>query len=127
MPHQPPGPARPEPSEPRPPLPPAGGEPISIEPAELAKHLQWPLGLICSGTVDCPGTALNRTLASLETGRGCYHLLVTADQFTRQRRLWVAWLPREAPVLTMIDEQAEGQLDQALRAISRHLAEGQPE
>lgn len=95
-------------------------------PDDLAGQLVWPLGVQCSGAVDCPAAALNRTVALIETPRGQYHLLVTANRYTRARALWVAWLPREAQLLTLIHEEAEGQIEQALAVIAAHLDEGQP-
>ena len=127
MPHQPPGPPLPDPTQPRPPYPPPPrSQPVSTTPDDLAAQLIWPLGVQCSGTVDCPADALNRTVALIETPRGHYHLLVTANRYTRSRSLWVAWLPHEARLLTLIDEEPEGQIDQALAVIAAHLAGGQP-
>jgi hypothetical protein len=93
---------------------------------DLADQLVWPLGIQCAGAGDCPSEALNRTLALIETTRGVYHLLVTVNRYTRERALWVAWLPREASVLTLIDEQPEGMIDGALAVIAQHLDAGQP-
>jgi hypothetical protein len=97
-----------------------------MTPEALGEQLVWPLGVQCSGTVDCPTEALNRTVALLETPRGHYHLLVTANRYTRSRALWVGWLPRETPVLTLIAEEPEGQIEQGLAAIAAHMSEGQP-
>src|SRR5688572_18480280 len=125
MPHQPPDPPPPDRTGPRPPRPPHGSTPMSIDPATLAAQLQWPHGFTCQGAVDCPPAAIGTTLALLETTRGAYHLLVTTDRYTRSRTLWVAWLPREIGLLTLIDEQPEGEVAQALVAIARHIADGQ--
>ncbi|MCC6627664.1 MAG: hypothetical protein IT340_09710 [Chloroflexi bacterium] len=96
------------------------------DPADLVDHLAWPLGFTCAGTTDCPTTSLNRTLALLETARGRYHLLITADRFTRSRSLWVAWQPRETGLLTLIEELPEGMVEQAAVVIAAHLADDQP-
>lgn len=95
-------------------------------PDDLAEQLVWPLDIQCSGTVDCPAAALNRTIASVATQRGRYHLFVTESRYTRSRALWVAWLPREADLLTIIDEEPEGTIEQALAVIAEHVAAGQP-
>lgn len=98
---------------------------MPTDPAALVDRLTWPLGFMCSGTTDCPLDALGRTLALLETTRGAYHLLVTESRYTRSRSLWIAWLPRETGLLTLIDEQPEGMIDQALAVIAHHLDAGQ--
>lgn len=92
----------------------------------MLEYLHWPLDIVCSGAVDCPTAALNRTLASLETTRGTYHLLVTRNHYTRGRSLWIAWLPREEGIMVLIDEQPEGQIEQALVVIAEHIAASQP-
>ena len=99
---------------------------MPTDPAALAAQLTWPLGVACEGTTDCPGDALYRTLARVETTRGGYHLLVTENRYTRSRSLWVAWLPRESGRLTLIDELPEGMIGQALAVIAAHIDEGQP-
>jgi hypothetical protein len=93
---------------------------------DLADQLVWPQGIQCAGAVDCPTDALNRTLALIETTRGAYHIVITANRYTRGRSLWVAWLAHEASLLTLIDEQPEGLIEQALGVIAEHLADGQP-
>jgi hypothetical protein len=99
---------------------------MPTDPAALADQLVWPLGIVCHGTTDCPGPALDRSLAVLDTARGRYHLLVTESRFTRSRSLWLAWQPRETGLLTLIDEQPEGMVAQALVVIARHIDAGQP-
>jgi hypothetical protein len=99
---------------------------MPTDPTALAAQLDWPLGVVCDGTTDCPGPALNRTLAALDTPRGRYHLLVTQNRFTRSRSLWIAWQPRETGLLTLIDEQPEGLVAQALAVIAQHIDDGQP-
>lgn len=99
---------------------------MPTDPAALADQLVWPLGIVCHGTTDCPSQALDRTLALLDTPRGRYHLLITADRFTRSRSLRIAWQPRETGLLTLIDEQPEGMVAQALVVIAQHIDAGQP-
>lgn len=99
---------------------------MPTSPEDLAAQLVWPLGMRCSGTVDCPTEALNRSIATVATARGVYHLLITESRFTRSRSLWVAWLPREADLLTLIDEEPEGMIEQALGIIAHHIEAGQP-
>lgn len=122
---QPSRPSLPEWGRARPPQPPEeSGE--GFDPSILNERLVWPLGISCSGTVDCPSAALNQTLALLETTRGSYHLVVTASAFTRSRSLWIIWMPRETNQMTLIDEQQEGMVEQALTVIAEHIAAGQP-